>query len=164
MGASSSTSQGSGEAEFGGSRTLQQLADTLVFEVDEQTGEFRIISRSLEPGVASGGEGQERRGGGGEGRRVTEEGGREREEGGGGGRLPVIDEGCEEGMDEGNEDQACAEGGREAEEEDSEDTDTDVDGDISSSRLSTLRLLARLFGGRSAVPYVTSCGLWSCVA
>ena len=145
MGASSSSAQDSG---LEGVPTLDGLTDDLHFVLDESTGDLRVRFASSSSGAAA-----------------TASGGGARASGGGG--REVGGEGQGEGVvgrEEEGGDGAVGEGEREEEEEevdvDSEESDDDDD-ETTQSQLSTLRLLARLFGGsRTSVPYVT--GFHSC--
>ena len=143
MGASSSSAQDSG---LEGVPTLGELTDDLHFVLDESTGDLRVRFASSSSGAAA-----------------TASGGGARASGGGG--REVGGEGQGEGVvgrEEEGGDGAVGEGEREEEEVDVDSEESDDDDDeTTQSQLSTLRLLARLFGGsRTSVPYVT--GLHSC--
>ena len=138
MGASSSSAQDSG---LEGVPTLGELTDDLHFVLDESTGDLRVRFASSSSGAAA-----------------TASGGGARASGGGG--REVGGEGQGEGVvgrEEEGGDGAVGEGEREEEEVDVDSEESDDDDDeTTQSQLSTLRLLARLFGGsRTSVPYVT---------
>ena len=126
MGASSSSAQDSG---LEGVPTLGGLTDDLHFVLGESTGDLRVRFASSSSGAAA-----------------TASGGGGREVGGEGQGEGVV------GREEEGGDGAVGEGEREEEEVDVDSEESDDDDDeTTQSQLSTLRLLARLFGGGQAV-------------